>query len=192
MATKKSIREMNGIVQITVEEARKAGLKTGADLLSIEVAEAWTWAKNRLLGDDEETLLLAKRINERPFTEAGSAEALEILFANTLRYNTTRGVWLVWDGNYWAEDKHRSISKLVTLGLRIQAAFAIIYAEEDGRNVVEITKWVAGNESAYRIKAVTSLLADRLSICEVDCNNDPWLLAAEDGTIDLRTGEIRK
>jgi putative DNA primase/helicase len=63
-------------------------------------------------------------------------------------------------------------------------------AEDEGRRK-ELAKHATRSEAEARIRATLELAKSELPISPDELDADPWLLNCKNGTIDLRTGELR-
>jgi putative DNA primase/helicase len=98
-----------------------------------------------------------------------------------LRYTSLWGQWLTWDGRRWAPD-----DKLVTFSLVRRLCY-----EQARQAESREAKSIA---SAGTVAAIERLArADqRIAVTVNEWDADPWLLNTPSGTVDLRTGEMRK
>lgn len=124
-------------------------------------------------------------------TDVGNGLRLVRQHGRDLRYCEALGGWLVWDGRRWAPDLTGDAVQ------RAKATARQIYAEakdepdEDASKA--LGKWAIASESAQRINAMLAMASTEPAIAATpaDFDADPWVLNASNGTIDLRTGEIR-
>jgi len=113
-------------------------------------------------------------------------EALALRFsedhAHDLRYVAAWGKWLEWSGTRWKPD--------VTLATFDRARFVCRRASSSCDNI----KVAAKVASASTVAAVERLAkADRKHAATVEqWDADPWLLNTPGGTVDLRTGKMRR
>lgn len=123
-------------------------------------------------------------------TDAGNAQRLIKRHGVDLRYCPALG-WLVWNGGHWEQDASGEIMR------RAKDTARHIYAEasqeKDDTRRKNLAQWAAQSESASRLDAMVRLAQSEpgvhISVDELDA--DPWLLGVANGTIDLRTGELR-
>jgi putative DNA primase/helicase len=114
-----------------------------------------------------------------------SDEALALRFAdrhaNTLRYVAAWGRWYMWTGRKWEEEKTLYAYDLARALCR----------EESARCNTKAAKTLA---SAKTRAAVVSLVREdrRIAATVEQWDADPWLLNTPGGTVDLRTGRLRK
>jgi P4 family phage/plasmid primase-like protien len=111
--------------------------------------------------------------------------------------------WLRWDGRRWSDDTRDGIGELaisVTRDLFAEAGNATISAGA-GQDAAEVVKraqklsaHALSSQKRERISAMVALAPNEWPALKVDANAfdaDPWLLNVENGTLDLRTGELR-
>ena len=124
-------------------------------------------------------------------TDLGNTERLVAQHGGDLRYCYPWGKWLVWDGKRWNPDATGEVHR------RAVRTVAAIYAEAESADDKDerraIARHAATSESRTRIEAMIALSRSRPGIPALpeDFDSDPWLLNVENGTIDLRTGELR-
>ena len=130
-------------------------------------------------------------LNRLPMTETGNAEAFGLLFGDCFRYNWTAKEWLYWDGKRWAPDTTGEAERAMLLAVRERgsAAFQIEEEVEQKKRI----KWALSSENRRRLQASLEIAQ---SLCPFpieakDLDRDPWLLNVQNGTLDLRTGELR-
>ena len=138
-----------------------------------KVASAWRYSKTYHL------------------TDLGNAERLVALHGQDLRYCHPWGKWLVWDGKRWQEDGTAEVMR------RAKETVRLMYAEaaniEDKADREALINFAMRSEQSGRLAAMISLAASEegIPILPKDLDRDPWLLNVANGTIDLRTGELR-
>jgi putative DNA primase/helicase len=125
-------------------------------------------------------------------TDAGNAEAFTILHGERFRYDHSRGKWLVWNGRYWAADENGEADRaaLDTARKRLMAAMLII--DTDDRQ--DAAEWSLHSESTYARRAMltSAQSIETLATTAADYDRDPFLFTVKNGTIHLRSGELRE
>lgn len=124
-------------------------------------------------------------------TDLGNAERLIAQHGDNLRYSYAWGRWLAWDGRRWAVDDCGAVELLAKKAVRR------LYSEaadaEDSARRKELADHARRSESQSRIAAMIALARSEPSVPiqpgELDA--DPWLLNVENGTLDLRSGQLR-
>lgn len=124
------------------------------------------------------------------FTDLGNAERLIERHGHELRYVPQWG-WLVWDGTRWKRDEHDEVmefAKETVRNLRREAA-----ETNDGKRGRALWDHANRSEARYRLEAMVKLAqSDRSIQARIeDFDRDPWLFNCQNGTLDLRTGELR-
>jgi putative DNA primase/helicase len=123
-------------------------------------------------------------------TDATTAARLFKQFGKDIRYIAPWKKWIVWNDAHWEADSGALIH---TKGLEIvRNIYAEIYKTADYRERMEIEKYAIKSESTRQrenfVRAARYIL--ELNAAVDDLDRDPWLLNVENGTIDLRTGEL--
>lgn len=112
--------------------------------------------------------------------------AYRLAAAHRGRLLYVRGLgWLVWDGKRWAEDEKSEATAAVLAVLR--DALADSLADKDLRD--DVRRSESANGVAGVLELAAAIPALRASAAELDA--DPWLLNAQNGTLDLRDGTLR-
>ena len=128
----------------------------------------------------------------RPFTDLGNAERFVLEHGEGVRYCAEVKKWFIWNGKLWEKDSSGEIyrrAKKTVRGMLVEAAH--IESEEVRKALV---KHERRSESENRIKAMVNLAQSEsgVPIRLTDFDADPMLFNVQNGTIDLRKGELRK
>jgi len=123
-------------------------------------------------------------------TDLGNARRLVAHHGQDLRYCHPWNSWLVWDGRRWKVDDSGEIER------RAKLTVAAIYREAststDADTRKALAKHATSSEAENRIRAMISLAKSEVPVQPEELDTDPFLLNAKNGTIDLRTGEMRE
>jgi len=116
------------------------------------------------------------------FTDEALALRFADLHANDLRYVATWGRWLKWSGAYWQQDETLEAFDLVRAVCREASAAC------DNPKIAAILA------SARTVAAVEKLAKSdrRLAATTEQWDAAPWLLNTPAGTVDLKTGRMRR
>jgi putative DNA primase/helicase len=132
-------------------------------------------------------------------TDTGRAEAFEILYKYWLHYEHSRKRWMVWNELCWAVDTDGAAQRAAidTARWRITAVW-LESVKEEGKEAKrkalgEFLEELEG-ESIRGINATLEVAKNLRAIATVatDYDRNPTLLTVANGTIDLRTGELRR
>jgi putative DNA primase/helicase len=123
-------------------------------------------------------------------TDLGNAERLIAWHGRDLRYSRGMG-WQVWDDRRWTADETDEVMR------RMKATVRAVYSEAgrlaDSEEREKLARWARQSESERRLRAAIAL-ADSESQVRVGAeafDSHPFLLNVRNGTLDLRTRELR-
>src|SRR5829696_8977978 len=123
-------------------------------------------------------------------TDLGNAERFIAHHGEDVRYCYAWTRWIVWTGARWERDEagraHR-LAKETVRGIYQEAAGA---EDEDRRKA--IAKHATRSEAEAKIRAILELAKSEVPISPDELDPAPWLLNTPNGTVDLRTGELRE
>ncbi len=124
-------------------------------------------------------------------TDLGNGRRLVADHGEDLRHVSLWGRWLVWDDSCWAPDETEEVArraKETALGIYLEAA-----QEPDEYKRKALVAHARKTESRDRQAAMITLASSEPSIAvhpdDLDANS--WLLNCQNGTLDLRTGQLR-
>ena len=126
----------------------------------------------------------------RTLNDAGNAARFAMQWGADTRYVPELNKWLIWAEPHWQLD---AVGAVMEMGKR--TAFEI-YAEGNGVNDSQLRDLIVrhskASQQAPRLNAMLELAksipALVVPIAELDA--DPWSLGVQNGTIDLRTGDL--
>ena len=122
-------------------------------------------------------------------TDMGNGYRFAAKHGNDLRYCHPWKTWLVWDGTRWAKDSDGEIVR------RAKDTVKSIYAEashaQDSSDRRNIANHARRSEANSRLEAMIKQAQSELPVLPDELDSDPWLLNVKNGTLDLRTGELR-
>src|SRR5215218_11171243 len=125
-------------------------------------------------------------------TDTGNAERLADRHGANLRYCYPWGKWLVYDGTRWRVDDRGAVVRLAKDTARSIFEEAKEAATDEAAK--RLGKWASSSLSESKLKSIISLAQSEPGIPvlpeELDAPTD--LLNVLNGTIDLRTGELRE
>lgn len=114
----------------------------------------------------------------------GTAHADAELFAREMcdrvLWNTSRGIWMAWDGKRWAATTHRTV-----VSVHVARFVNDLYAAADEkvrRTVVSLPRLRQVAEAASGMPSMQA--------ADSEFDVDPMMLSVQNGVIDLRTGDL--
>ncbi len=130
-----------------------------------------------------------KRKQEPAFerTDVAMADALVRRCKRELRYCAALGGWHHWTGTHWAEDEQEHATECIKAMAREIAEHA---AGSFDPGLLRDAKRIGSGPGAQSILKFARS-APEVVFTPADANRDPWLLNTRNGTIDLRTAELR-
>lgn len=135
----------------------------------------------------------AKNFASRSFrlSDAGNAERFVEMHGDDVRYCPAVG-WLIWDGRRWSRDESGDLVR------RALEAAGLIYVQADlapdAKTAARTYSWARTSESAVKLKATLEVAqaTARMFVPPADLDSDALLLNVLNGTIDVRTGTLRR
>ena len=134
-----------------------------------------------------------KGMRRYPLTDEGNLERLIEKLDGNLRYVVNGGFWLAWDGKRWVEEQDLMIEYLARVA-NSGMVNEINNPALDSDERKALMKHYNRSMSHNRIVSVAKMAkADRtLWIDAKELDADPFLFNCPNGTLDLRTGKLRK
>jgi putative DNA primase/helicase len=130
-------------------------------------------------------------------TDLGNAARFALLHGSRVRYVAAFGRWYIWQGTHWREDATNEIERLARAVVADMHAEAALLGDDDDeveqRRRKRLSAHAFRSEARARLEAMPALARAEAGIA-IDpdvLDRDPWLLAAGNGTIDLRSGGVR-
>lgn len=155
----------------------------------ITIATFFHYAKQ--VGIEVENFLQSIDIHN---TDLGNSQRIINSFGDIIRYCGTWKKWLMWNDQYgaWQIDDSGKVLRLARK--TIQNIFEEASGLDDSNERKKIVTWGLASESATRIQAMVKLAesGEGIAISPSDLDRNPWLLSCQNGTIDLRTGQLKE
>ncbi len=126
------------------------------------------------------------------WTSLGNARRLVRMLGDRIRYAHDEKGWFIWNGKYWEKDARMCINSLyrhMVDGMRIMAALM----PDDDPKRKPFLQWIGKCESRkLEDDSIRQATAERaVSGLMSDFDNNADLLTVANGTLDLRTGELK-
>lgn len=149
--------------------------------------------------DDKQLKKIARSIAAKPpaglgenLTDLGNARRFVMQHHENVRSIIAhRSPWLIYDGARWEVDSTGEVNRMAKTTVRSLYTEAAHATDAELRD--QILKHAARSESAGKIRAIIELAATEpeVSVLPDGFDADPWLFNVGNGTVDLRTGELR-
>lgn len=124
-------------------------------------------------------------------TDLGNGQRLARRHGHDLRYSYPLKSWFVWNGQRWNQDSTGEIERRAKDSVRCIYDELITIDDADERS--RLAKWAIRSQHIQRV--VASITAARsepgVPVLPHNFDRNPWLINLENGTIDLRTQELR-
>lgn len=132
----------------------------------------------------------APATDSEPHSDVGNARRFVAQYGKDLRYCGEIGKWLIWDGTRWLNDERDTVTawaKQTVRALYLEAASAT------DRDAKALGEHALRSQSAGRIGSMVSLAKSEegIPVLANELDKDAWLLNVNNGTLDLRTGQLR-
>lgn len=132
---------------------------------------------------------IAQSVDRLGLNDIGLGSRLVLHFGDELIYCPAWGFWLFWDGRRWRKDDRLHAQRRAKEVLRLLFKEAAMREDPaDSRAVAEFAlSRQTVDAQGKTLKAAQSDLVRQPD----EFDQDPWLLNVNNGTVDLRTGELR-
>jgi putative DNA primase/helicase len=145
-------------------------------------------------------------------TDSANADAFVAEHGKGYLFVAEWGAWLAWNGKRWAPKGARgrvvNAAMLTARMCHYRTRRTLDELEEKYRPILlagqkdeeleaqikyqqKLLKWHEQSQNSSRLEACAKLLETRLVVTLADLDRDPWLLNVTNGTLDLRTAELR-
>ncbi|MCE9552494.1 MAG: DUF5906 domain-containing protein [Planctomycetes bacterium] len=121
-------------------------------------------------------------------TDIGNADRFIQQHGQRLLYCEAMGAWLHYDGKIWVEDRVRKVdhlAKQTARSIHHEAAQA-----DDLKQQSEVAKWAMTSQSEMHVTAMLKLARCELPVTPQQLDCEPFLLAVQNGILDLKTGDL--
>lgn len=127
-------------------------------------------------------------IDESRLTDLGLCQRFVREHGSKLKFCSTLGAWLIWDGCRWAADERDEVFQMAKRTVRSLYQEAANCPSQDFRE--KIGKFAVASEGAAKIAAFLALAKRELTIPITDLDADTALLNCRSAVFNFRTGEI--
>ncbi len=126
-----------------------------------------------------------------PLTELGNAERHVHQHGPNIHFSHQFACWFYFDGRRWCRDiigETIRLAKLTVRGIYSEASDT-----DDGKRRAAVSDWARKSERAAQITAMLKLAESEpgVPVTPEQLDRDEWLLNVANGSVDLRTGQLK-
>lgn len=131
-------------------------------------------------------------LNSLPMTDLGNAEALIHLYGRRLRWYSSGGYWLWWSGRQWEKDTGGKALSWANKTARARRKAAEELEDEEQKK--RLIAFAYQSENSGRRDSMLAQFKAYVNhvVQSHQLDRDPWALNCANGTLNLKTGELRK
>ena len=119
-------------------------------------------------------------------TDQANGYRLAHRIGHDLTYIINMG-WHVWTGTHWQRGDEYAYRRASILSRLILAEAAECTSKDTFKDLV---RWALQSESRSRVEAAMFFAKNMLALDNRELDANPWLLTCQNGTVDLKTGEL--
>ena len=125
------------------------------------------------------------------WTDTSNAAAFVADHGPILRYCYPWKTWLVWTGTHWQRDTSGEVMRLAKATVKNLVQRITVLSDE--KQIAELFAHIKTSLSTAKLKAMVENAQSEhgIAVQPDQLDVDPWLLNCANGTLDLRTGELR-
>lgn len=125
-------------------------------------------------------------------TDVGNGARMADQHRERVRYCYPWRRWLIWDGRRWRPDLTGEIDRLAKETVR--ELDRDVLELEDTEEKAKLRSWATKTEKLINLRAMVTCAQSEpaVPILPEQLDRDPWLLTVENGTLNLRTAELRE
>ncbi|MBU0610935.1 MAG: DNA primase, partial [Armatimonadetes bacterium] len=124
-------------------------------------------------------------------TDSGNAVRFARTYGHDLRFCWPEGRWYVWTGHRWQADDRGQVQALAAELPRLMLRQASEIDDPDLRQAAVTYSLKSESERARKALVALAQSEAGIAILPHELDADPWLLNVQNGTLDLRTSELR-
>jgi P4 family phage/plasmid primase-like protien len=126
------------------------------------------------------------------YSDSGNAELLVATRGEDFKYLHDSKKWLAWDGRRWSHDGTAEIHRAAKATIRAMPERAKLI--EDDAQRAAFLRFATKSESRQSLDNMVALarIEKQVAATSPQFDKDQWLLNVLNGTVDLKTGELRE
>jgi putative DNA primase/helicase len=141
-----------------------------------------------VLVEDPQT---ANLLSPAGWTDLANARRFCLMHGDDVRWCEPWSKWLVWSGMHWALDAERKAEALAKQTAKAIWHKVAALSDMAGEMLRDLTRFAKYTSGAHGIGNMLAMVKSDLAILPSSLDVAPWSLNCPNGTLDLRTGELR-
>jgi len=128
-------------------------------------------------------------------TDAANAQRFVQKHGQDVRWCDPHSCWYVWSGKHWAQDRTRKAEALMSkVAADLWGEVRLLATDKSIERAVvdKAVQFVRGSNGANGIKNALALVKSAIPVVPEQFDTDHWLWNCPNGTLDLRTQELRE
>jgi len=122
-------------------------------------------------------------------TDSGNAQRFVHQHGSKVYFSNAENAWYIWSGKAWTIDNHEQVEILaVNTARNIVKELPLV---DDAKLSADLAKFAKASMNYARITKMLKMAKPYLPITPEKFDTNPWLFNVDNGTIDLKTGELR-
>lgn len=162
-------KDGEAMLRQAIEDAVEWQPTTEAETQSDDIGDEWTSLREAKGRTD--------RANSRRFRRQ---------HGDKVRFCHAWNKWLAWDGSRWEIDDGGAVMRLA-----MATADSVWHDAKDHIAQKDVIDFAVATSGAGKLSAMLKLATADVPVAVDDLDANPWLLNCPNGTVDLRTGELR-
>ena len=132
-------------------------------------------------------------LDAEEYLHSDASNALELIrtYRHHIRYCTPWKAWLIWSGTHWQRDTTGTLMRWQRQTVKALSAQVPALADEEAKKLLTHIK-SSLNTSRLEAAVRQAQSWEGISIDSAGLDADPWRLNCANGTLDLRTGLLRR
>ncbi len=125
---------------------------------------------------------------ETALSDVGNAERLVKRHGSKIRYCSSLGKWFIWNKKIWKKD---NLGEIISLAIETaRSIYQEVVLASDLSKQEKLSKHALKSQARPRLEAMIHLAQHMVAVNQDELDSDPWLLNVENGTVDLKTGNL--
>lgn len=127
-----------------------------------------------------------------PLTDLGNCQRFAQQHGGRVKYVHVWNKWLIWNGRYWQPDDSGEVLRLAKQ--TAQNIYGEAASFTDRKEAKAVAHWANRSQSKERLTAMLYLARSEqpIPLDHETLDSDGWLLNNENGTVDLKSGQLGK